>query len=549
MARTITEPPPVAAPAVGPPRGRGRVAALTASALLVVVFFSSQVPSLRAGALNGDLGIQYFLSGETARGAVPLLDFEHTWNAGSWYFSALLYRLAGGDPSGWLFLWGVVFGPMLAGLAVVAVAWRLRLESAEILALVGGWFALSHVVHLKYSIPTLWVLALLPVGRGAREPAASSLRALAAGVTFLAHVELAVLLGAGTALYDLFGARGLPLRTRVRRAAMVPAGLVVAFAVQAAVYGRLGLPAAELTRQLLLAPAVTVEGANFGYPLFAPVSFRPKLFPASLVVAFVPMIWRRLSAPTRLVAFLHLSQALVAIRRPDANHVDAAVTLLGVLAVLAALDLARDRRPLAWARAALPIRAGLFAAGALWFAVAMAAGFRVAHLGAIVLLTLVVLGAVAAARVADWTEASAGALAAALLLVAAGVVNSGADRLRAGDDDSQGRAIAAAVAGPLRDCTGGDPRVWVVPSPLTLYSHLGLENPTPHAAFWYGFASATGRVGAALDDGSVPAILQVGTWPGAFAPLVPQIEARYTACATVPVEQTGDLVTIWTRAG
>jgi hypothetical protein len=30
---------------------------------------------------------------------------------------------------------------------------------------------------------------------------------------------------------------------------------------------------------------------------------------------------------------------------------------------------------------------------------------------------------------------------------------------------------------------------------------------------------------------------------------VPQIEARYTACATVPVEQTGDLVTIWTRAG
>ena len=200
---------------------------------------------------------------------------------------------------------------MLAGLAVVAVAWRLRLESAEILALVGGWFALSHVVHLKYSIPTLWVLALLPVGRGAREPAASSLRALAAGVTFLAHVELAVLLGAGTALYDLFGARGLPLRTRVRRAAMVPAGLVVAFAVQAAVYGRLGLPAAELTRQLLLAPAVTVEGANFGYPLFAPVSFRPKLFPASLVVAFVPMIWRRLSAPTRLVAFLHLSQARV----------------------------------------------------------------------------------------------------------------------------------------------------------------------------------------------------------------------------------------------
>lgn len=529
---------------------------LLGAAAVVAVVFGSRAAGLQPGALAGDLGIQYHLAGETAGGAVPLLDFTHTWNVGSWYFSAALHRLAGGDPSAWLYLWGTVFGPLLAGLAAVGVAWRLRLDPAWALVVVAGWLALSHVVHSKYAVPVVWTLLLLPVGRWAAGWRAVALRFGLAAVTFAFHVELAVLLGAGVALHDLVGVRGLGWRERAVRIAAPPLGVAVAFAVQSAVYAALGLPPSDLVRQLILNAGETAEGFTFGYPLLAPPSLRPKLFAVSLVVAFVPVVWRRLQPATRLVACLHLAQALIAIRRPDPTHVDAATTLLGLLFALLAHDLLTGRMPVgggSWrgrrgAGAAGEPRAGreprwAAALGAGWVAAALAAGFAIPHLVAIVALTAVLLAGVAAARTGDRPWASAGALAACGVLLAVSTVGGVAAALRSGDDDSRAAALAAALADPLDRCTGGQRTAWVVPEPLGLYRHLGLGNPTPYVAFWYSFTAEHERVRGLVDAHAIPAIIQVDGWPASFDGLADDLEEAFTPCATATA--AGHHATIW----
>ena len=62
----------------------------------------------------------------------------------------------------------------------------------------------------------------------------------------------------------------------------------------------------------------------------------------TLLVAFVPLVWRRLSDTTRLVAALHLGLALVAIRKMGEMHIGAASVLLALLGVLGAFDLVRS---------------------------------------------------------------------------------------------------------------------------------------------------------------------------------------------------------------
>ena len=530
---------------VGVPRDRGRVAVLVGAALLVVVVYAGQAPALQPGQLVDDLGIQYALGAQTADGALPLRDFEHTWNVLSWWFNAALHRLVGGDPSAWLFLWSRAFGPMLAGLAAVAIAWRLRLRSAWVVALVGGWLALTNVLHAKYAIPTLWVLAALPVGRWARGRRAVAVRAALAAGTLWSHVELAVLLGAGLVLFDLLaGPRDEPWRDRLTRAAAVPLGAAAAFAVQVAGYAVAGVGPADLVRQLVLNAGETAEGFNWHYPLLAPPSFRPKIFALSLVLPFVPLVWRRLRPATRLVACLHLAQALIAIRRPDATHVDAAVTLVGLLAVLVVHDLVTDRRTAAWADPCGARRAVGVAAGVAWVAVALAVGFAIPSFASIVLLVVVLAGGVLVAARGDAAWASAGAVGALVAVLVVGTVGGTVARIRSGDDDSTGRAWAAAVAEPLRRCTGGAEAAWIVPGPLTAYEHLGIRNATPYAVFWYGFPAEHDRVRALVEARGIPAILRTGAWPASFGGLDRDLEAAFEVCASVHVPSTGQQVDV-----
>jgi hypothetical protein len=544
-------------------RSRARTGwAALGAAVAVALVHLAPAAALGPGALDADLGIQYFLGGETARGAVPLVDFEHTWNVGSWWFNAALHRLAGGDPSVWLYLWGRVLGPALAAVTAVGVLWRLRLRAEWILIGAGTWLALSHVIHSKYAIPVLWAFVLVPTGRerdgaaGLRRDVVA--RALLAGLTVLSQVELAVLLGAGVVLFDLIGdghgddgaAGPRPWRGRLVRAAAVPLGAAAALGVELVAYAAIGQPPGEIIRQLLGNPAETAEGFTYGYPLLSAPSLRPKLLPASLLLAFVPAVWLRLAPATRLVACLHLAQALIAIRRPDPAHVDAATTLLGLLVALVLHDLMTDvrgRGRLRWALAALPSAALAVAGGAVALA-AVIGGFRVESLVAIAIPAVLLAALVWAVRRAPAAEAalSLGAAAVAVGLLLAGVGGGVAAALRQDAALGPTQALASALADPIERCTGGDRVAWVVPGPLPLYTALGIENPTPYTVFWYGFQAEHERVRRALAAGDIPAIVQVGEgWPASFGGLPADIARALAVCDARPADGDVPATTIW----
>lgn len=148
---------------------------------------------LPVGALTLDLGIQYHLVGETARGAVPILDFEHAWNALGWYVGAALFLAVGGNAGLFVWLWRHVTGFFLATVAVLAVGRRLRLPAAWLAGLAAAQWLLVDPPNGKYAIPSLWLLGLLPVGAWRVGRRAIVARAVLGAVTVLMHVDLAVI--------------------------------------------------------------------------------------------------------------------------------------------------------------------------------------------------------------------------------------------------------------------------------------------------------------------------------------------------------------------
>lgn len=514
----------------------------------MVVAVGLRFEALAGDALHADYGIQYHLSRLTARGAVPIRDFEHGWNALSWVLGGALYRLVGGNATWWMFAWLHVTAQLLAGLAVLTVAWRLRFRAGWVVVLFASWMWLTTVVNGKYAIPSLWLLALLPVGVLSRTRVAVAVRFLLAAVTFWAHIDLAVMLTGGVALYDLLAERELPWRDRLLRAAAAPTGLLAALGLQAAVYAWLGVAPVTLVEFLLFAPGGTVEGRNFGYPLFAPPDLRTLVYPLSLLLPLVPAVWWRLSDPTRLAALLHVCMSVVAIRKPDGPHLSAAATLLAVVAVLAVRDVLKERRaPTPANRGGLAVPPLLL--GAAWFALAVVVGFTWDHLlAAAALVAIGMLGPLVGAG-GEGRGLSIGALAAAGALLVAGVGGHIVSELPATDDDRKARLIAAEVRPHVDDCLGDDRAAWVVPEPLGLYRYLDVRNPTPFYLFW-GFGSETDRVLAMMDAGEIPAIIQVNQWPRVeFDRLAPEIAAAYDRCAEVTVPETDDHVTVWRYEG
>ncbi len=134
-------------------------AALT---ILAISYSAYSLAALGYTTLTGDTGAQYYLAKITSEGAVPLVDFQHGWNTGSWWASAVLYRIAGGDPTLWWFLWGRLLGVGLAAVLVAGIGLRLRLAPSAMVTMALGVLILVPPAHLKYALPVLWVFALLP---------------------------------------------------------------------------------------------------------------------------------------------------------------------------------------------------------------------------------------------------------------------------------------------------------------------------------------------------------------------------------------------------
>lgn len=544
---TVTDEAAPAARVQRPPARRGAALAVGLGVLLLAAVTVLRLAALGADDLHGDYGIQFHLSAQTARGAIPIIDFEHGWNWLGWYAGAVLWWLARGSATVWMWLWQEVAAGLLAGLAVLAIAWRLRLNAAWILGLVVSWLWLTDVVNAKYAIPTLWLLAVLPVGRLAHGRAALAVRFGLAAVTLWAHIDLAVMLSAGVALYDLLGARGLTARQRLERVAALAGGGAVALGLQLVVYAVLGMGPAALLRFLVVERGATDPAQHFGYPLLAPTGLRSLIYPVTLVLPFTPLLWRRLSDPTRLAAMLHLGMALTAIRKPDAPHIAAASTLLAVVVVLGARDLLAAAPPHRERLVGWQQWLGVVA-GAAWFALAVGVGFTTTTLLAAAGLVLVCLLGVAAARWGDQPAHSLGAVLGALALVVVALGSHASGQVPGPTDDLHAQHIAVEAKPEVDRCLGERREALVVPQPLGLYDYLGVTNPTPFYLFWPGFRHETDRVVAMIDDGTLPAIIQVNDWPPlAFDELAPAIEARMNRCAELVVQTTGDRVTIWTR--
>lgn len=81
----------------------------------------------------------------------------------------------------------------------------------------------------------------------------------------------------------------------------------------------------------------------------------------------------------------------------------------------------------------------------------------------------------------------------------------------------------------------------MTPEPLGLYRLLDLRNPTPYYLFWPGFAAEEADVLRRIEQGQVPAVLQVGQWMTSMLDgQAPAIEATYALCAEVVMPEVAE---------
>jgi hypothetical protein len=515
---------------------------LVIGGIVTISIFSFQPIPPRDGFVR-DIELVFYLSGRTAEGDLPLVDFQHGWNVGGWWVGALVYRLADGNPNVFWFLFAYLSGRALAFSALATAVWRLR-RPTSLIAVVGIgsalWFAMGPP-NGKYTIPALWMLALLPTeGFRSRARFVLVVYGVIAFVTLWLHVDMAILLSAGVGFYEIVGNRWDPFVSRVQRAGALGAGLTVGVVSEVAFYAAQGVPVSTVN-EYVLGGQTTGFAQHYGWSLTDRPTATAALFPLLVIAPFVPVLWRRAAPETRLAACISMGLAIVAVRRPDQTHVAAVSTLFMFTGALLADDVYRSRAPVVWPRR----RIGVVVAGAVWAGAVVFATFETESLLAGAALVAGAALAVLASRRGDWPWASAGAVGALLALTAMTAAFVIRDRFRETDPFTQIRTNAEAIAPEVDRCLGDDRRAVVATTQLSLYDFLGLENPTPYVQFHYDFARYEDDFIDDMRAGEVPAFVQVYPLRGWMYGVRDELASNYVPCSRVAVPDTGNTITIW----
>jgi hypothetical protein len=515
---------------------------LTAGGIIALSIFTFRPIPSRDG-LVGDGELVFYLSGRTADGALPLVDFQHGWNTGGWWVGAVLYRIADGSPNVFAFLFTHVTGRILAFSALATAVFRLRRPPAliAVVGLGGAMWVATGPPNGKYAIPALWVLLLLPT-QGLRSwPRLDLLvHGAVAFVTLWLHVELAILLSAGVGFFELLGNQRDPLAARVRRVAALGAGVGAGVATELAFYAGHGVPVATVN-DFVFAGQTNGFAQQYGWALSDPSSATAALFPLLVLAPFTPVLWRRAAPETRLATCLSLATAIVAIRRPDQPHVAAVSTLFMFTGVMLADDVRRHPTSVRWARG----NAAAVLVGIAWAAALVIGAFETESLVAGAILLIGAALAVLASDRGERTWASCGALGALLSVALVGSVFVIRDRIRSTDPYAQIRTNAHALAPEVDRCLDGDRRAVIANTQISLYDFLGLENPTPYVQFHYDFARYESDLVADMRAGEVPAFIQTYPFRGWMYEVRDELERAYVPCSRVAVPATGNTITIW----
>ncbi|MEU0316331.1 hypothetical protein [Nocardioides sp. NPDC006273] len=560
------------------PIGIIRWATFAGVCVVALVWSAYSVGAQNGSFLTQDFGAQYHLAEITARGAIPLVDFEHGWNAGSFWVNAALYAIASGSPTIWYFLWGRLLGAGLGAVLAAAIGLRLRLHPVVMIAVALGVLLLATPLHIKYTICLLWVFVLLPTGwLESRPRLAAAARVLLPALVFWQYVELAVLLTGASGLFELFARRSVPWRTRIVNCFQLAGGFVLGLVVEAVAYKVLwGLSFADFNRQVILGQTETHENAQyavwsfFDLPTESGRFFILALYPFALLLPFVPLVWQRVSDSTRLVALAGLVLVIVPIRRVDNPHTTTVSALVLVAVVLAVAELYERRTSLIeghFVQTSEPLGEGvsrstrsvvalpLAAAGAAWAAATLWIGFGLQSMaGAVLLVALAVAGAALGGLA--WNKHSLrGAIAAAsagALVVLGGVPALAAvDHLGDMRRDAKSFVVSDSIArwvGPEYErCNGGTREALVMPNYLELYDALEITNPTPYYLFHYDFAQYEDVLVPQLEDGSIPVVIETMPLHTPQPWLTDAISANYVPCSIVRIEKHGVAVTVWTH--
>ncbi|MEU6135272.1 hypothetical protein [Nocardioides sp. NPDC047086] len=507
--------------------------------------------------LTGDRGAQYYLGKLTAEGAVPLVDFQHGWNAGSWWVNALVYRLAGGDPLWWEFLLGRFFAVTLSAILVAAMGLRRRLHPAAMVAMALAVLMLASPAQVKYVLPVVFAFILLPGGRLDAGRWSLVVRLLVPAALFWQHVELAILLTGAAGLYELIGRREAAVRERVTRCAALAVGILAGFVSEVLFYRiGYGMSLAELNRQVVFGQAQQFPN-HFGWPFFEVPSdgegyLIVAVYPFLLLLMFVPVIWRLASDPTRFLALCALLLATVPVRRPGPGHAETVSALVFAALIFALCDV-YDRRdrislpspPRSMSGRQLVTAIVGFATGAAWVGAALAFGFGARSLVGPVILVLVVSVMMIGTRLrARLVAVSAGACLVLGVVPLASAVEHVDDLSRESRQLEAADVWGDAIRPEMTRCLKGGRTAFVLGNQLSLYDALDVENPTPFYLFHYDFGRNEKQLTAMMAGGEVPVVLQTtamarGGW------VETAIEKDYEPCAEVWIAEEHRRFRIW----
>lgn len=507
--------------------------------------------------LTGDRGAQYYLGKLTAEGAVPLVDFQHGWNAGSWWVNSLVYRLAGGDPLWWEFFLGRFFGVTLSAILVAAMGLRRRVHPAAMVAMALAVLTLASPAQVKYVLPVVFAFILLPGGRLDSGRWSLVVRVLVPAALFWQHVELAILLTGAAGLYELIGRDKAAARERLTRCVALAAGILAGIVSEVLFYRiGYGMSLAELNRQVVFGQAQQFPN-HFGWPFFDVPSDGEgyeivAVYPFLLLLMFVPVVWRLASDPTRFLALCALLLATVPIRRPGPGHAETVSALVFAALIFVLCDVydrrdqislpSRPRSMSPWQTVTAVVG---FAAGAAWVGAALAFGFGAHSLIGPLILVLVVSVMMIGTRLrARLVAVSAGACLVLGLVPLASAIEHVDDLSRDSRQLEAAEVWGDAIRPEMTRCLKGGRTAFVLGNQLSLYDALDVENPTPFYLFHYDFGRNEKQLTAMMASGEVPVVLQTtamarGGW------VETAIEKDYEPCAEVWIAEDHRRFRIW----